>query len=292
MSEQILWAGYPASYTKGRVRKVQYVCLHYTAGHEGPSDAENGVSYDKRRTDGTSTHYFTDSLGPALQEVPDGDRSHCARYHGNEIGIHIEICGTRQTRVQWLDAVSRPTLETTAWLVAVLLKRHNLAFKLLTVAETRAAYYGTTKPTGITEHARVTQAYPEDNGDHMDVGTEFPWDVFLPMVGSHLTNPVPTPIPGGLEMFCKYDDKSEVVKALQRLLLACDPTCLPQFGADGGYGAETAGAMLKLKVSTTDGKTYGPVEYANLFALLATIRGRTLHSHQVSMTGTTTTSGG
>lgn len=191
MANEILWAGYPKSYTPGRQRPVQYIVLHYTAGHEGPNDAENGVSYDKKRTDGTSTHYFTDSLGPALQEVPDGDRSHAARKHGNEIGIQIEICGTQQTREQWLDEVSKATLETTAWLVATLLKRHNLAFKLLSVDETRAAYYAPAgqRPTGITEHARVTQAYPEDNGDHMDVGTNFPWDWFLDRVKYYL-NPI------------------------------------------------------------------------------------------------------
>ena len=283
-STEILWAGYPKSYTKGRVRKVQYVCLHYTAGHEGPTDAENGVSYDKRRTDGTSTHYFTDSLGPALQEVPDGDRSHCARYHGNEIGIHIEICGTRQTREQWLDSVSKPTLETTAYLTAVLLKRHNLAFKLLTVAETRAAYYNSVKPTGITDHSRVTQAYPEDNGDHMDVGTAFPWDVFLDMVSRWLdpNKPVP-PSGGGNEMYCKYLDKTPNVKSMQLLLLSCDPTCLPNDGADGDYGGETAAALVKLKVSATDGKNYGPEEYAKLLTLLATLKGPK-HAHSVSAT--------
>lgn len=204
----VLWAGYPKSWTRGRNRKVQYVVLHYTAGSEGPTSAEGGVAYDKRRTDGTSTHYFTDSAGPALQEVPDGDRSHAARYHGNEIGIQIEICGTRQTREQWLDAVSRPTLETTAWLVATLLKRHGLAFKLLTIAETRAAYYApvAVRPTGITDHSRCTQAYPEDNGDHMDVGTAFPWDVFMAMVAGFYQPPPPTDNTGDDQMFLLQGD--------------------------------------------------------------------------------------
>lgn len=195
--ESILWVGYPRSYTPGRLRKPQYVVLHYTAGHEGPTDAENGAKYDKIRTDGTSTHYFTDSLGPAIQEVPEKDRAHAARRKGNEIGIQIEICGTRQTRAQWLDATSRATLETTAWLVANICKRNRFPVKLLTVAETRAAYFAEEgkRPFGITDHSRVTRAYPEDQGDHMDVGTEFPWDIFLEMVRSELNLPNPTPIP-------------------------------------------------------------------------------------------------
>jgi N-acetyl-anhydromuramyl-L-alanine amidase AmpD len=177
-----IWAGYAASYTPGRARPIQFVTLHYTAGSEGPLSAEGGVAYDKRRSDGTSCHYFTDSQGPALQEVPDGDRSHSARWHGNEIGIHIEICGTVQTRAQWLDPVSLATLTTTAELVRELCDRHGLEKRRLTVAETRAAYYGKTKPTGINDHYSCTYAFPEDGGDHTDVGPEFPWDVFMEMV--------------------------------------------------------------------------------------------------------------
>lgn len=188
MSREILWVGYPKSYTKGRQRPIQFVTLHYTAGSEGATSAESGVAYDKVRTDGTSAHYYTDSVGPALQEVPDGDRAHTARKHGNEIGIHIEICGTVQTRAQWLDSTSMATLKTTAYVVAVLLKRHNLAFKRLTTSETRAAYYNPSgsRPTGINDHNACTKAFPEDGGTHTDVGPEFPWDVFMDLVADEL----------------------------------------------------------------------------------------------------------
>lgn len=182
MTVQVQWVGYPRSYTKGRPRPVQVVVLHYTAGSEGPTSAEAGARYDKTRTDGTSTGFFTDSAGPALQEVPDGDRAHAARQHGNDIGIQIEICGTAQTRAQWLDSVSMATLRTTAGVVAMLLERHHLAFRRLTVDELRRAYYNDRSITGIVEHATCTLAFPEDQGTHMDVGPGFPWDVFMDMV--------------------------------------------------------------------------------------------------------------
>ena len=187
MTGDAVWVGSPRSYTQGRARPVQYVTLHYTAGSEGPQSAENGAAYDKTRTDGTSTHYFTDSSGPPLQEVSDGDRSHAARYHGNEIGIHIEICGTKQTRAQWLDPVSMATLETTAKLVYDLCIKHGFPLKRLTVDETRAAYYNASgkRPKGINDHNACTKAYPEDDGDHTDVGSDFPWDVFMDMVEGH-----------------------------------------------------------------------------------------------------------
>ena len=58
MALSIKWVGPPRSYTKGRARQLRYVTLHYTAGSEGPTSAENGAAYDKARTDGTSCHLF------------------------------------------------------------------------------------------------------------------------------------------------------------------------------------------------------------------------------------------
>lgn len=185
MSEPVdVWVGYPRSYTPGRARPVQYCTLHYTAGHEGPSDAENGASYDKTRTDGTSCQVFVDSSGLPCREVPDGDRSHSALWHGNEIGIHIELCGTAQTRAQWLDPTSMATLRYAAALVADICRRNKLAVRRLSVEETRAAYYAPAgqRPTGINDHNTITEAYPEDDGDHTDVGKDFPWDVFMDLV--------------------------------------------------------------------------------------------------------------
>jgi N-acetyl-anhydromuramyl-L-alanine amidase AmpD len=215
MTLTIKWVGPPRSYTRGRARQLRYVTLHYTAGSEGPTSAENGVAYDKTRTDGTSCHYFTDSLGPALCEVHDEDTSYSALYHGNALGIHIEICGTAQTRAQWLDAVSRATLQTTAELVAYLLKEHNLPNKRLSVAETRAAWYAPAdqryKYEGYNDHGTITAAYPEDGGTHTDVGPNFPWDVFSQMVtdameGDMADATVTGITKEGLKDFVKTDD--------------------------------------------------------------------------------------
>lgn len=181
------WVGYPRSYTKGRNRGIQYVVIHHTAGSEGPTSAENGAAYDKRRTDGTSCHAFADSNSVPV-EVPDGDRAHAARYHGNEVGLQLELCGTLQTRAQWLDAVSLATLRNGAAWTAEKCKAYGLPVRRLTVAETRAAYYGAqgARPKGIVGHVDCTKAYPEDGGDHTDPGPAFPWDVFLAMVAEEL----------------------------------------------------------------------------------------------------------
>lgn len=88
-------------------------------------------------------------------------------------------------------------------------------------------------------------------------------------------------------MLCKYADKGKVVEALQRLLLKLDPKCLPRFGPDGGYGDETATAMVNLHLVTggdQTGRTYGPIEYANVAEAIArkfavTPSGVPVHEH-------------
>jgi hypothetical protein len=172
----MLWVGYPRSYTPGRARAPKLVVMHYTAGNEGPTSAEAGAQYDKNRTDGVSCHAFFDSQGPGLQEVPFGDRSHSAFFKGNEIGIHYELCGTRQTRAQWLDPVSTATLRTAAEAVRYTCDTLGIAKRRLSVAEVQRAW-DLGDVTGICDHADITLAYGA--GDHMDVGPEFPWDVFM-----------------------------------------------------------------------------------------------------------------
>jgi N-acetyl-anhydromuramyl-L-alanine amidase AmpD len=227
-----VWVGYPRSYTKGRARAPQYVTLHYTAGSEGSTSAENGAAYDKTRTDGTSCHVFVDSSGLPCREVPDGDRAHCAFWHGNEIGIHIELCGTRQTRAQWLDKTSMAMLEYAAALVADICKRHGFKVKRLSVAETRAAYYNpaSSRPTGINDHYTITQAYPEDNGDHTDVGADFPWDVFMDLVE------------GAGDVALTQDDLNKVAEAVWNRMITSE--ALGNRKADqfqkGGIAAESA----------------------------------------------------
>jgi len=69
-------------------------------------------------------------------------------------------------------------------------------------------------------------------------------------------------------MFCKFGDSGPKVKAMQLQLLMLDPACLPRFGADGGYGEETANANSRL-VSGGDGRIYGPDEWATMQKLVA-----------------------
>lgn len=178
------YVGPPKSYTKGRVRPLQGIAWHCTEGSEGPQSAEAGVAYDKRRADGTSTHEFADSNG-ALMTVRAADRAHTLRYHGNEIFYSIEICASAgQTPAQWADATSRATLDVVAQRTAALFIEQGWPVERLvrlSVAQTRAAYYGPAgqRPVGVVGHVDVTKAFPEDQGSHWDPGPNFPWDATL-----------------------------------------------------------------------------------------------------------------
>lgn len=266
------WAGYPRSYTAGRRRAPKLLVVHYTAGNEGPTSAENGIHYDKIRTDGISCHAFFDSEGPGLQEVPFGDRSHSAFFYGNEIGVHYEICGTRQTREQWLDGTSQATLVTCAAATAYACETLGLQKRRLTDGEVRRAW-DVGDIGGICDHWAITRVF--GRGDHTDVGPEFPWDVFTALVNGGGSSG------GGWDMYCKRGDTGPNVQTLQEQGLRAGGV-LPQFGADGGYGQETANmvAGLGLHVQFGNGKpgdptgnTYGSVEFANLQRKVAQVNG-------------------
>jgi len=185
----------PAAYGTGRDgRRVMYSVIHYTAGSERSTSAEDGAAYDQRRTDGTSCHFFHDS-NSTVQCVLTWNRSNSAFSKGNRLGIHHELCGTQQTRAQWLDDASYGTLQQAARWVAEDCKKYGLPVRKMTPAEVRASWYtaNSAGPKGICGHADITLAYPEDGGDHMDPGNEFPWDIFLPLVTAHLSGGGITP---------------------------------------------------------------------------------------------------
>lgn len=177
----------PRAFGRGRDGKgVRLIVVHYTAGSERSTSAEDGAAYDSRRADGVSTHYFVDQ-NSVVQCVDTDDRANAAMHRGNRLGIQYELCGTVQTRQQWLDPASYSTLENAARQIARDCRRYDIPARRLTVAETRRAWTEYPDgPRGIVGHHDVTRAYPEDQGTHTDPGEQFPWDVLLQLIKDQL----------------------------------------------------------------------------------------------------------
>lgn len=190
----------PRSFTAGRKRGMpRVVVIHYTAGHEGPTAAEDGAAYDGRRTDGTSAHYYHDS-NSTVQCVLTTDEAHTARARGNDVGIHHELAGTKQTRAQWLDPVSDATITNAARQAARDARKYGIPVRRLSVSELRQAHpdFGDLNIRGFAGHNDVTRAYPEDRGDHLDPGEEFPWDIFFQRVRQFMNGDSTMADPAGL----------------------------------------------------------------------------------------------
>jgi len=183
------WGGPPRAYGRGRDGKaVRLSVIHYTAGSESRSSAENGAAYDKTRTDGTSCHVFHDP-DSSVQEVLRADRSNSAFSKGNRLGIHHESCGTAQTRAQWLDEASDAILWRAARAVAKDCVDFGLEPRRLSDSEVRRPWYEFPNgPRGICGHDNITRAIPEDGGTHLDPGTGFPWDIFIARVNQLLND--------------------------------------------------------------------------------------------------------
>jgi len=194
----------PRSFSRGRpAGPPRWIIIHYTAGSEGPTAAEDGVAYDQRRTDGTSAHFYTDR-DSVIQCVDTNDRSHTALRYGNYWGIHIEQCGTVQTRAQWLDPASRETIRNTAKACAWALKTHGLPLDRIVTRELRSL-------RGLAGHKDVTLGFPEDGGTHMDPDGSrpgsYPYDVLLYDIRQILYPPAPTPAPVEEDDMPKFDDR-------------------------------------------------------------------------------------
>jgi N-acetyl-anhydromuramyl-L-alanine amidase AmpD len=268
------WVGHPRSFTKGRKSgQPSVIVIHTTEGSEGGNSAENGAAYDKRRTDGTSTHYFIDA-NSVVQEVEHKDEAHAARSKGNDIGIQLETCGKAgQTASQWADDDSAATLNNLARLCAEIRKTGNYPLSRLSSSELRAAWNGG-KVRGFAGHVDITKAFPEDRGTHTDPGPNFPWTWLFKRI-KELEGNVPQKVhpkidlDGNLYAEVKFGDDDRdfegnwMVMRLQRLLYykADGKTLLTP---DGRYGNDTK-AAVKAKLTAAkmsgDGSKVGLAEW-------------------------------
>lgn len=168
----------PASWTDANRTVVQLIVIHTTEGGARGTAAEDGAAYDRRREDGTSTHYFTDN-NSTVQCVRTTDQAHAARAQGNRRGIQYELC-TKSGSATWGDAYHQAMLRLVAKQAARDAKKWGIPVRHCSAAEVADGL------KGFCGHADITKAFPQDKGTHTDPGTGFPWSLFLDMVRAEL----------------------------------------------------------------------------------------------------------
>lgn len=145
---------------------TQYVIIHAT---DNPTaDASDEASYAARREDLTSAHLYVDE-NIAIQAINLDHIAYGALYNGNIRSIQLELCGVsnRLTEATWKNA---------AKYVGMICKEYSIPIRKISPDQINDGV------KGICGHADVTLAYPQDGGDHMDPGSNFPWDKFLDAV--------------------------------------------------------------------------------------------------------------
>lgn len=148
--------------------RTQIIIIHAT---DNTAPASGEASYATRREDGTSAHYYVDSV-QTIQALPIGNIAFGALGHGNAVGVQYELCGRS-------NQLTDPTIRRAATQVARDCARYGIPVRKLTPAQIRAG------ERGICGHADVTLAWPEDGGDHTDPGSNFPWSTFIGYVAGN-----------------------------------------------------------------------------------------------------------
>jgi len=179
-------------------RKVRVIVMHDMEAPENSSTAENVAKYFHTTPTPASAHICVDN-DSIVQCVLDNDVAYAAPGANND-GIQIEMAGfAKQTREQWLDPYGVLLLDRSADAAAQYCLKYDIPVRQLTNQQLANG------EKGIVGHRQVSQVYKKS--DHMDPGTNFPWDYFLERVNRHYVErakkfgkvPVGTPgVPAGV----------------------------------------------------------------------------------------------
>lgn len=154
--------------------RIIWVALHTAEGSRRRSDLYN--FFDTVRSG--SSHGAADGTGLDDGWVSD-DRAAWTLLNGNPVSLNLEMCGfARWTRTQWLstgtvDGVVNPRqmVRNAAEWARRKCEKYGIPKTHIGVDGVRA------RRAGIIMHRDYT--YGAGDGDHTDIGNNFPWDVFF-----------------------------------------------------------------------------------------------------------------
>lgn len=150
----------------GGVRPVTQVAVIHATDNTASASAE--ASYARTRPDKTSAHFYIDD-STIIQALDTSHIAYGCLTHGNRISVQFELCGLS-------NRLSDATLRKAAPILARVCQDNGIPVRHLSASEVRGGI------KGIVGHDGITLAFPEDNGDHMDPGSNFPWSTFISYV--------------------------------------------------------------------------------------------------------------
>lgn len=164
---EIPYIGPPRSYG-GKYRKY-FVVIHST---ENTAPARNEAGYAKNRTDGVSSHYYSDAVEVIQSLNTDYGANHVGSWQGNRHGISFEVVGKASwSRETWLRSVDFRKL---AAQIARDCNTWGIPARRLTVNELSGL------EKGITTHNDCRLAF--GGTDHTDPGKNFPMDHLIELI--------------------------------------------------------------------------------------------------------------
>lgn len=159
---------------------IGLIVTHTMENDERPDGAENVASWFAGSTAPQASAHFCLDNNSVVQCVRLADVAWGAP-NANHNGVHVEWCGraAQQTR-DWHDPFSNQERELGAQLYAALAHLLNIPVRWLEPADLKAGM------RGITSHANVSKAFPNNAGNHWDPGPNFPHGELLSRVSAIL----------------------------------------------------------------------------------------------------------
>ncbi len=177
-----VWSG---NHQSRRGTKVDLFLLHTQEGGNGDATA---LAKWMQGNVGVSYHYTVSTGRDAVTvcDVVDTDLASWSVLSANNRSINLCFAGSRAawSRQQWLD--NAVAIDTAAFLAVQDCRKYGIPFTVLAPPYTNGR-------AGISDHNYVSKVLGD--GNHTDVGPNFPWDMFANAVSKHAGITVPKPPP-------------------------------------------------------------------------------------------------
>lgn len=154
---------------------VKWIVMHST---EGGGSAKNVAQYFQSPASGGSAHLVVDDN--SCYRCLDNHQVPWGAPGANENGFHIEQVGfAAWTCAEWEQHMHM--LHRAAYKAALHCKVFRLPAQFVNAAGLRAG------KKGITTHAEVSKAFPNNSGNHHDPGVGWPRALFISLVKHYLS---------------------------------------------------------------------------------------------------------